>query len=112
MALLHVPRNNYTCFISNAKIYRVTARRQDLRRRGLVHVGTRLPLRLTPHQDLGVIDYGAETCFLGAKSHGAEVMVYKRKSNHQGSICEYFSKKGLKNKKFGVAESDGGDVDQ
>ena len=37
-------------------------------------------------------DHGAETCFLGAKSHGAEVKVHKRKSNYMGSIYEYFSK--------------------
>jgi len=87
MTLLHVTRNNYTCFISNDKIYRVAARRQDLRRRarrqdrrrrGLVHVGARSPPRPTPRQDLGAIGHGVETCFLGAKSHGAEVRVHKQ----------------------------------
>ena len=101
MVLLHVSQNYYTCFISNDKIYRVTARHQDLRRRGLVHVGARSPSRPTPRQDLDAISHGVKTCFLGAKSHGVEVMVHKQKSNHQESICEYFSKKGLKNKKFG-----------
>ena len=109
MWLLYVSRNNYTCFISNAKIYKVTARRQDLQRRArcqdlwhrsLVHVGARSPSRPMPRQDLGAIGHGAETCFLDVKSHGAEVRVHKRKSNHQRFICEYFKKK-LKNKKFG-----------
>jgi len=103
MTLLHVFRNNYTCFILNIKIYRVTARRQDLRRRaqgqwhrGLVHVDARSPPRPTPRQDLGAIVHSAETCFLDAKSHGAEVRVHKRKSNYQGSICEYFKKRAEK----------------
>ena len=96
MVLLHVPRNNYTCFISNAKIYRVTtwrqdlrrrARRQDLWRRGLVHVGARSPPSPMPRQDLG------------AKSHGAEARIHERKSNHLWSICEHLKK--TKNKKSG-----------
>jgi len=50
----------------------------------------------TPRQDLGAIGHGVETCFLGAKSHGAEVRVHKQKSNLQESIYEYFSKKRAK----------------
>ena len=40
-------------------------------------------------------------CFLGTKSHSAEIRVHKRKSNHQESICEYLSKKKRPKKKFG-----------
>ena len=54
--------------------------------------------------DLGAKAISAETCKLGANCHSAEVRVYFLKGYCQGCICKNLSKKGLKNKKFGVGE--------
>jgi hypothetical protein len=51
--------------------------------------------------DLGAKIRGAETCYLGAIVHGAELRVYFLKSFQKGCTCENLSTKGLKNKKVG-----------
>ena len=60
------------------------------------------PPRLRRAQDLAASNDGADTCKLGASNDGAELRVQILKSYLQGHICEFFSNKRLKNKKFGV----------
>ena len=66
-----------------------------------VELPAKSPPRLRRAQDLGASNDGAEQCKLGASNYGAELRVQILKSYLQGHICENFSKKGLKNKKFG-----------
>ena len=62
---------------------------------------TKSPSRLRRAEDLGVKIYDAETCKLSATNNDAELRVQILKSYLQGYIYEIFSKKRLKNKKFG-----------
>jgi hypothetical protein len=52
--------------------------------------------------DLDATDLGAETCYLGAMVHGAELRVHFSKSFQKGHICEILSPKGSKGKKKSV----------
>jgi hypothetical protein len=48
---------------------------------------------------LGAKIHGAETCYLGAARHSAELRVHFPNSFQQGSNCELLSQKGPKSKK-------------
>jgi hypothetical protein len=52
-------------------------------------------------KELGANWAGAETFDLGANNNGVKRRVHFLKSYCQWRICEYLSKKGLKNKKDG-----------
>jgi hypothetical protein len=71
------------------------ARRQDLWHRARCHTDCHVT-------QLGAIGCGAELCYLGATSYGAELRVQTCKLNFWGSKRKFLSRKGLKNKKFGV----------
>jgi hypothetical protein len=49
--------------------------------------------------DLDATDLGAETCYLGAMVHDAELRVHFSKSFQKGHICEILSPKGSEGKK-------------
>jgi hypothetical protein len=53
---------------------------------------------------LGAKIHGAETCYLGAARHDAELRVHFPNSFQQGSNCEILSQKGPKSKKVGGIE--------
>jgi len=69
--------------------------------------GVELPAKSPPclrrAQDFGANNDGAEQCKLGASNDGAEIRVQILKSYLRVHIWEFFLKKKLKNKKFGVS---------
>jgi hypothetical protein len=71
------------------------ARRQDLWRRARCHADCHVT-------ELGAIGCGAELCYLGATGYGVELRVQTCKLNFWGSKRKFLSRKGLKNKKFGM----------
>jgi hypothetical protein len=71
------------------------ARRQDLWRRARCHA-------ICHVTELGATGCGAEMCYLGATTYGAELRVQTCKLNFWGSKRKFLSRKGLKNKKFGL----------
>ena len=95
----HLGVNNHGAKLG-AKIYGV---KLDARIYG-AELGAKLPVKSPPRlrraQDLDAKIYGAETCKLGASNDDTELRVQILKSYLQGHICEFFSKKRLKNKKI------------
>jgi hypothetical protein len=64
------------------------------------------------HEGSAATHLGAETCYLSAANHGAELRVHFPNSFWQGSNCELLSQKGPKSKKKSAGRPRAPEIDE